>query len=1018
MADETIKTELLPLPTPEEGFKPFGDEDDGTFLSKDETQHFTPEKPLSPSPSMSSIPADIPSSNSNELFIPMWRKCDGLDLLEQVEIKEKAVANAMVSLNELESALRNHTEKVWSSTKWFERIATIRASKRRCRLLVGVLGTSGSGKSSLINALLEMDDLIPADDGKACTATICEISWNSSTDPDSGFVATIERISQEDWKLELENFFEDLKEKATNKDCDADDEDLERHQRIESTFGKVKCVYPFIRSLEAMKGHSVASLLNHRNVKDILGQSKTIRSGSLRKFSDSVSRYLDSNNFKEDVDSNSFAQWPLVKVVRIEVKADILKGGIVLVDLPGTMDTNVARGALAAAYSKKLTVNCVISPTERAATDKPAQELLGSVTKRFLQLENHFSSEHLCFVITKTDSSLVHERYLRKHQIIEKDLRQVLAERERIAGQNIVMQKKFDSVKQKMAEGEKMLKQAEKERTEIQRALKKRKRGEALATTTADSSPTPEQVEMRKLLEELMEKIKNTRSGLIPHRVKQSQIQDMINELSRRDSNLESRVIAACIEHRNTTSSTTLRADFDSVRKEMGQKKSENPLKVFCVSAWAFNAFLKKEERTKGFSKLADTGIPGFQQWLNRATLDSRMRNAELFLGQIESLIDGMCLWGSDTTVAYKLLASERHAIGETFATGLKQLTASLQELNIGTVQSTKKLVKSGIFVHMPKAEATAAANVLDVVKGFAQKPVHWSTHRVINKNNGDWTSYRDIVYHWNDEMAGLYLDSLVARWRKTIHESVQEERTTYNSQIAGILELFTHSVVTRSSAICPHVVEPLYLWSQSAQRAAKIMNECVENIFENKIKTTATNAHQLVTPQVLEMWKPIYQECGEASGKGLFKRNRQIHIDFVKEKGREMYKNCSKAIRAQFNNLYPELGIEFEQSTKEATTIIFEEFNMMLENHTAKDASLEGAGGGVCPEKVKLRDKFNEIFSKLRERWDEEPTEKADEESEESEDEEIDFSRFETDNEEDGDPVVEDDENDADYQP
>jgi hypothetical protein len=82
------------------------------------------------------------------------------------------------------------------------------------------------------------------------------------------------------------------------------------------------------------------------------------------------------------------------------------------------------------------------------------------------------------------------------------------------------------------------------------------------------------------------------------------------------------------------------------------------------------------------------------------------------------------------------------------------------------------------------------------------------------------------------------------------------------------VLESFTHEIVTRSRKICPHIAEPLQLWDQSAQRAAKVMNDCVANIFENKIKTTATNAHQLVTPQVLEIWRPIYEECGKAFGK------------------------------------------------------------------------------------------------------------------------------------------------------
>jgi hypothetical protein len=133
------------------------------------------------------------------------------------------------------------------------------------------------------------------------------------------------------------------------------------------------------------------------------------------------------------------------------------------------------------------------------------------------------------------------------------------------------------------------------------------------------------------------------------------------------------------------------------------------------------------------------------------------------------------------------------------------------------------------------------------------------------------------------------------------------------------------------------------------------------------------------------------------------------------------MYKDCSKAIRGQFNNMYPELEIEFERSTQEAAAVLLEEFNMMMENHTAKSTNLEGLGGGTCPDKVKLRNKFNDVFSKLREAWAEEAAEKAEEESEESEDEQVDISKFERDDDDDNDEeplVVDSDEDDSDYEP
>jgi len=42
--------------------------------------------------------------------------------------------------------------------------------------------------------------------------------------------------------------------------------------------------------------------------------------------------------------------------------------------------------------------------------------LLGKVTQQTLQLDNHFSSEHLCFIVSKTDSSLSMERYIKTHE--------------------------------------------------------------------------------------------------------------------------------------------------------------------------------------------------------------------------------------------------------------------------------------------------------------------------------------------------------------------------------------------------------------------------------------------------------------------------------------------------------------------------------------------------------------------------------------------------------------------------
>lgn len=292
------------------------------------------------------------------------------------------------------------------------------ANRRETRILIGFLGTTGAGKSSMINALLEQEDLLPADDEKACTAVCVEISWNPRGNQDEAYVAKIERISEEDWRLELEKLFQDISDQALNKDGDDGEPDLERDMRIKTAFQKLKCVYPLIKTIADLKTYTVKNLLDHPNVKGVLGTTISFTGAHREDFASQIKPFIDSSNSKEGGSSKSFAQWPLVKLVHLYVRSRVLEHGIILVDLPGSMDTNAARGAIAEAYQKNLSVNCVVARTARAASDKPvsilpnteaptnilqAQDLLGQISQRTLKLDGRFSADHLCFIVSMTD---------------------------------------------------------------------------------------------------------------------------------------------------------------------------------------------------------------------------------------------------------------------------------------------------------------------------------------------------------------------------------------------------------------------------------------------------------------------------------------------------------------------------------------------------------------------------------------------------------------------------------------
>lgn len=87
---------------------------------------------------------------------------------------------------------------------------------------------------------------------------------------------------------------------------------------------------------------------------------------------------------KKKKDSEGPAYWPLIRQVKVYVKADALSTGAVLCDLPGCADANAARSNIAKDYMKRANCIWVLAPIHRAVDDKTAK---GKRTKILSTLE-------------------------------------------------------------------------------------------------------------------------------------------------------------------------------------------------------------------------------------------------------------------------------------------------------------------------------------------------------------------------------------------------------------------------------------------------------------------------------------------------------------------------------------------------------------------------------------------------------------------------------------------------------
>ena len=101
-------------------------------------------------------------------------------------------------LEDFKQSFAAHAIHSPDSRAWVESIERLIPQARRKRTVVGVVGNTGAGKSSVINALLDEERLVPTNCMRACTAVVTEMSWNDSADPFSKYRGEIEFITRED----------------------------------------------------------------------------------------------------------------------------------------------------------------------------------------------------------------------------------------------------------------------------------------------------------------------------------------------------------------------------------------------------------------------------------------------------------------------------------------------------------------------------------------------------------------------------------------------------------------------------------------------------------------------------------------------------------------------------------------------------------------------------------------------------------------------------------------------------
>jgi hypothetical protein len=370
------------------------------------------------------------------------------------------VAQSHVHLEEMKQLLRNPDNAVFFSQarrkEWLNDIASLLGnSTGPPDTVIGCLGGTGVGKSSLLNALLDEAQVLPTSGSRGCTAAVVELRFNhdllkhsGSLDEKAGtcpvYKGRVEFMALDEWHWELEILLDECcrpheaGKLATiftvppDKQRPSCESALAAWAKIEQVYGRgsmnahlgkyrsdvwnvLALDSRVVTLLAGGDNNSSGSEKAHTIIVEegtVGFEQATLLGSHLLSMLDGDLRRLQrqwANAFRNKINDFVYRSgsgdgpqtWPLIRKVVLHGPWAVLSTGACLVDLPGVRDANSARAKVSATYIQHCSHIWIAAPIKRAVDDCTAKELMGEQFKRRLFMDGQYGN--VSFICTHTD---------------------------------------------------------------------------------------------------------------------------------------------------------------------------------------------------------------------------------------------------------------------------------------------------------------------------------------------------------------------------------------------------------------------------------------------------------------------------------------------------------------------------------------------------------------------------------------------------------------------------------------
>ncbi|CZR53080.1 uncharacterized protein PAC_02958 [Phialocephala subalpina] len=814
--------------------------------------------PEEPSKSTKRLPTPPPEEPLTDADITLSLNSEK-DEEARVLRKERCAELGLASVKQLKSLFEEHAGSYNGAANRVAECDEILQLGEIPRILVGVLGYTGSGKSSLINAL---------------HIRCCGDRRNISDDPSEAFKAEVEFVTAEDWDDEFEILANDIKNSPT----------AELGTEASLGLAKLSAVYPGI-PINRIVESTPTGLELERDLSHVLGQSITIKESTASKFSEAINAYIDSSN--KGTGADEFAYWPLVRLVKVYIKSDLLKNGLVLVDLPGLGDSNLGRSQVAEKYIQNLRHMWVVADIVRAIDDKVANELMSRSFKRQLLMDGRYHENFVTFVMTKTDQ-LTTDEVIKSLHLDQSVLKNETAEWTRLSD----------------------------ELTELKEQLGRLKRNRK-----------------RKLAEVELES--ETLNATLTSK---DDLNGKISTIKKSIASLNVRMKTVCIQERNTYTQGHLSRDFKRGRGELLDELdikspelegSKTSLNSFCVSAKAYQKLsgrFKRDNSIKGFPNVNDTNIPSLQAFALQCTLADREYAADKILGEISFFELNLKSWAENRGETPQLSNEQRQLLiqeVEKYYLAVKKVMVFnnvptvTERAKENVVQNIRRTVKVHITGNTGKFAVKATDDALKLSTNLADKDISWATWRAICNRNGDkYSTGKKVEYHWNVEFHAPFEEPLSKPWNHTFNVRLPAQHSAFARALVEAFRGFQTSFHSSVNRICGK-----YNLGSNILQRKPLFEEDIRRKVDEALKAGqkhSQTAHRTVAGTVKGHMLAYYTAAKKDTGKGVGLRMKKNLVKFVKNNGGEMFKNTSTVLETELEKM---LKVFRKELTKAANT-------------------------------------------------------------------------------------------------